>query len=181
MGDDFLFNVISFGKLPPGLCGFLHRTPQMIHSHSCLIGDVTQTIHQGWAMTLLCDPRSDFDISSSLMLHRQGVEAHPPSIALWTARLLNAIQVGWDCFTFLVFWSFSVNKNLNSLQRSTLFTERLVSLLQCPAYSWDFVYYKDLSDLPKEQALPVVISAKVTYSAWTVPQIHLRLHETHYT
>lgn len=59
-----------------------------------------------------------FWYQSNLVLHRQGVEAHPPSIPLCIARLLNAVQVWWDCFVFLTFWSFSVNKNLNSFQGS---------------------------------------------------------------
>lgn len=79
---------------------------------------VTQTVCQGWPMRSSCVPRSHFAISSNLVLHGQNVGAHPPSVPLCTARLLNAARVWWDCFVFLTFWSFSVNKNPNSLQGS---------------------------------------------------------------
>lgn len=58
-----------------------------------------------------------------------------------------------------------------------LFREKVASLLQCTADMWGFVVLQ--GNLPKGQALPAVVSAKITYSAWTVPQIWLHLHETH--
>lgn len=90
---------------------FTHAYHKWFNHIPILKSGGTQTICQGCAVPSSCVPRSHFDISRNLMLHGQGIEAHPPFVLLCAARLLNAVQVWCDCFMFLTFWSFFVNKN----------------------------------------------------------------------
>lgn len=98
----------QFGEAPCGFMYFFTHAHHKWFSHiPVLKGGVTQTICQHRAVRSSCVPRSHSAISSILMLHGQGIEAHPPSRPLRTARLLNAVLMWLDYFVFLTFWSFS--------------------------------------------------------------------------